>query len=498
MRFLNILFICVASLGFSNTKTDPIFVSENFSASILMSAGVANEVYLVPSSSSELHILKIFNRKSLEDLERSESLLQLVRNAGINVPQSIIPPTKIGAKIISVLSFIDGHHIDDSRLPDVAKLMATLHRIEVEEIPAPSLKNYFCLFNRCKNWKYCYELKKIYDSLDLSYRDDLPRGLIHGDFSYTNLIVDQKNNLALLDFDHLRNDILLTDLARCHLFYGFDKDGQIKENTIRTFVSAYHQIRPLKAIELDAFFIHMKLCLLDVALEMYDHMYVKHDLAIERVCENPFNVCLNPDLIAKEIISIKDRSSLVLDNQTFPIFFFGLSGVGKTTLIHLLTESSDLFYIPIFTVTRPPRNDDDSRYFEYLSDDEFVNLIDQGKFYVWMNQEGTYYGYRSDKLTDPNRYPLLNASAYGIDAISHLKGIKVLIEGDAQRGLVLRQNSQVARTREKVNRLAQEKFFSQSDFLNQMNIVFNNQFGNPSESARQLKLKILQEIDRAN
>ena len=40
-------------------------------------------------------------------------------------------------------------------------------------------------------------------------------------------------------------------------------------------------------------------------------MYVKKDLPIERVDGNPFNACLNPDLIAKEILSIKDKSSLV-------------------------------------------------------------------------------------------------------------------------------------------------------------------------------------------
>lgn len=498
MRHIIFVLTCIATLAFSEENTCLPPNSTTPTTATLMSAGVANEVYVVNSSTSNPHILKIFNRKTIEELERAESLLQLVREAGIRVPESIIPPTQIGSKVISVLSFVNGHHIDDSNLPEAARLMAKLHLVEATEVPLAPLKDYDRLFERCKDWEYCEELKKIFASLDLSYRESVPRGLIHGDFSYTNLLVDEEKNLTLLDFDHLRNDILLTDLSRCHLFYGFNQEAKLKEDTVRSFVSAYNDIRPLKASELDAFYTHMKLCLIDVALEMYDHMYVKRDLPIDRVDGNPFNACLTPDLIAKEVLSIKDKTSINLAQETYPIFFFGLSGVGKTTLIHLLDGSSDLFYIPRFTVTREPRDDDDPRYFEYLSVDEFIKRKDQGEFFVWMNQEETYYGYRMANLTDPSKYPLMNASAYGIDEVIRLKGIKILIEGDAQQGLGLRRNPEVAKTREKVNRIAQERFFNLDSFREKMDLIYFNQFGNPKESAVKLKRQILEEMDHAN
>ncbi|HSX13284.1 MAG TPA: hypothetical protein VLE96_02560 [Chlamydiales bacterium] len=71
-----------------------------------LDAGVANQVYVISDPSNEKCILKIFTRKSLEDLQRSEELLQLIRNAGIRVPNSIVPPSKVGHQTITVLEFI--------------------------------------------------------------------------------------------------------------------------------------------------------------------------------------------------------------------------------------------------------------------------------------------------------------------------------------------------------------------------------------------------------
>jgi len=90
MRNIIFLLTCITSLGFSDLNTCFPSTLTSSTTATLVSAGVANEVCVVNSSDSDSHTLKIFNRKTIEELEHAKSLLQLVREAGIRVPESII------------------------------------------------------------------------------------------------------------------------------------------------------------------------------------------------------------------------------------------------------------------------------------------------------------------------------------------------------------------------------------------------------------------------
>lgn len=470
---------------------------ENYTSCSLVNAGVANQVFVVETPFDKKYVLKIFKRKSVDELKKSQYLFDLVRKEGIKVPSQVLSPTSILDETIMVSEFIEGRYISDEHLPQVAEIMASLHRIETKRSEFGKQKDFTGLFERCKDWKHCDRLKRIYEAIDQSYIKDLPEGIIHGDFSYTNLLVSEDSSITLIDFDHLRSDTLLTDLVRSQLFYGFDREGKLKEETLQNFVLAYDRLRPLKAVELENFFSHMKIYLIDVALEMYDHLFNIQDLEMERVFDNPLNCCLDPELIAQEIFSIENLSSICIknrENPLYPIFFFGLSGVGKTTLIHLISHS-ELFYIPKFTVTRAPRSDDDKRYFSYLTVEEFKKLLNKGKFLVWMNQNGVYYGYLYEHLIDKDKYPLMNASAYGLDSILKFKNFRVLIDGDWERGLKERNDLKIFELRKKVNELAKRKFFDNPEFLEKMHLIHYNHFGDPNGSMKELKNRIIKLID---
>lgn len=63
----------------------------------------------------------------------------------------------------------------------------------------------------------------MYNDIDKSYLNTLPRGIIHGDFSYSNLLFEQSGQLStILDFDNITRGYLLTDLVRCQIFFAFN------------------------------------------------------------------------------------------------------------------------------------------------------------------------------------------------------------------------------------------------------------------------------------
>ena len=169
------------------------------------------------------------------------------------------------------------------------------------------------------------------------------------------------------------------------------------------------------------------------------------------------------------------------------IFFFGLSGVGKTTLIHKIAElDPKIFYIPKFTVTREPRKDDNPNEFEYISPEEFLQRKEKKEFYIWMGLgKNIFYGYRLENLNDPNRIPLLNGSPHGIELIKKLPGFCILIDGDASKGLYLRNDPENLKKREEINRLSLQ--FFDLDFQTKMDLIFYNEFGLPDQSAKELR-----------
>jgi len=207
-------------------------------------------------------------------------------------------------------------------------------------------------------------------------------------------------------------------------------------------------------------------------------------------CQRSAVTLFQPKAPTKELLTSKKKTSLVFNQQNFPIYFFGLSGVGKTTLIDLLEKSSsDLFYIPKVSITRQPRKDDDPRYIEYVSKEDFIQAKDRGDFFTSTSLESlkTDYGYRTSNLVCTNKHPLMAMPPDRIEEINRLPGMKIYIEGDFHKGLTLRCDPKEVPIREKANRAALEQLFSQPQFLNKMDIIFNNQFGIPEDSANKLK-----------
>ena len=81
-----------------------------------------------------------------------------------------------------------------------------------------------------------------------------------------------------------------------------------------------------------------------------------------------------------------------LNNDGIMIILASPSGVGKTTLVKLLSESRD-FYTSISHTTRKPRNnEEEGKDYYFVNNDQFQNLIKKKEFLEYANVFSHLYG----------------------------------------------------------------------------------------------------------
>lgn len=158
-----------------------------------------------------------------------------------------------------------------------------------------------------------------------------------------------------------------------------------------------------------------------------------------------------------------------------PLFIFGLSGVGKTTLVENVCRDKR-FFLPKQVVTRAPRPDDNIKKYEYVSKKKFQDLSAQKKFFLECDDGVNCYGYKKSSLSR-SRVILL----YGIPSeleMSRRIGLCILIQGNASRGLAMRGDSQgLVESRKKINVYLQEHYYANPVFQKKMDLILTNEFG---------------------
>jgi guanylate kinase len=166
------------------------------------------------------------------------------------------------------------------------------------------------------------------------------------------------------------------------------------------------------------------------------------------------------------------------------ICFFGLSGVGKTTLMSNLYRLGG-YDLPVFTVTRKQRPDDDPQRFAYVSVEEYLDCRDRNGFALDMDDGVNYYGYQNCHVGNSNC--LVYGSPYHLGSIKARVSKTVLIEGDAETGLRLRGSTpSVIAERMRINTELAAAFYSRPEFRSQIDVVFLNDFSDPVALARSL------------
>ena len=89
------------------------------------------------------------------------------------------------------------------------------------------------------------------------------------------------------------------------------------------------------------------------------------------------------------------------DEENIMIILSSPSGVGKTTLTKKIQQKYKSFKISVSHTTRPPRtNEVDGVDYYFVSNEKFVKLINEGKFYEYAKIFENYYGTLKKNVDD--------------------------------------------------------------------------------------------------
>lgn len=165
--------------------------------------------------------------------------------------------TAIQGKSVLIKPFIPGQVIqdlDEAQLAQIGAATAQLH-----QIPAPNcvpnehdygLQIFPDIIGYQIDPEYEDWLKQKYNFLRKSIPSDLPTGLIHGDLFFDNILFDQGQFKAIIDFEEACHNYFIFDLGMAIL--GLCAEGsRINLIKVQALTSGYHQIRHLMQQEKD-------------------------------------------------------------------------------------------------------------------------------------------------------------------------------------------------------------------------------------------------------
>ena len=235
----------------------------------LMEKGQANTTYLFTTSKGK-YVCKLYHNETSQDILNGSLKLKELRDN--NFPCIHIIPTKensliseLKRKTSTIYEYIQGEHITNpapKHLQEVAKTLARLHLLTKSKEGAHKrelISKEDCLaqakkrLDKIKNKKlqsqrlefFTETLQQITDS------QNLPRGIIHGDYSQENILFLDNNISAVIDFDASNQGPFILDLASIIYFWAWflEPKRQLNLTKARDVLREYQKVRKLTKSE---------------------------------------------------------------------------------------------------------------------------------------------------------------------------------------------------------------------------------------------------------
>ncbi len=228
-----------------------------------IASGIENTNYFVTTTHSR-YVLTLFEKLTADELPYFINLLAHLASHGIPCPQPIADLDNqflgtLKGKPASIVSCLEGKSLENPRpehCAQVGEMLAAMHlagKTYPARMPNPRGPSW---------WKAtapqvlprlsAEEAELLREELRhqaLFRLEDVPRGVIHADLFRDNVLFKDDTLSGVIDFYYACNDAWLYDLAITVNDWCVNPDGTLDRGRLMAMLQAYHQTRPLTAIE---------------------------------------------------------------------------------------------------------------------------------------------------------------------------------------------------------------------------------------------------------
>ncbi len=253
-------------------EQDIHLLAENYDLKIIefssLDGGNGNSSYILKTQQAS-YVLTVCDDKEFDEVFKMGQLLLFLEAHNVPCNRLISP---VNSKIITTFAtadrvkpvmlkdYIEGQvieELDETMLSQVGRQAARLNEIPPPDYLSTNHPYGRQFFSRIMglniDTKYEYWMAKEIDYLEQNIAKNLPRGLIHGDLFYDNLLFNSLSSMpgefkAIIDFEEACHYYLIFELGMGILGTCVN-DITVDLDKARALVSGYEEVRPLTKIE---------------------------------------------------------------------------------------------------------------------------------------------------------------------------------------------------------------------------------------------------------
>jgi homoserine kinase type II len=251
-----------------------------------LAGGQANSSFRLTTDTGD-YTLSICDEKNPHDIEMLTALLVWLEKQ--QYPSSRLIRTVDGRRLLEfqgkpvyVKEYIQGEvveHLSENMLVQVGEKLAHLHSVEPHPLLPTShaygLECFDDVIQSSLQHPFVNWLSEKRDFLVKNTLIDLPKGFIHGDLFYDNLLFSKGSLVAVLDFEEACHfakvfDLGMTVIGCCV------RNKVISMKLVRALVSGYQQVRAVEQAERNSLPIYIQYAAIGTAFWRFRQYYIRN------------------------------------------------------------------------------------------------------------------------------------------------------------------------------------------------------------------------------